>query len=151
MRVSFIGELGAFNPALQQSIRNAVEQTRHNQRMRLNVAVNYGGRWDITQAARALAQACEDGTMHAKDIDEDTFASRLMLAESPPPDLFIRTGGEMRISNFLLWQTAYTEFYFSPELWPDFSPESLDAAIAVYAARERRFGRTGEQVQRQTG
>jgi undecaprenyl diphosphate synthase len=151
VRVSFIGELSAFNPALQQSIRNAVEQTRHNQRMRLNVAVNYGGRWDITQAARALAQACEDGTMHAKDIDEDTFARRLMLADSPPPDLFIRTGGEMRISNFLLWQTAYTEFYFSPELWPDFSPESLDAAIAVYAARERRFGRTGEQVQRQTG
>lgn len=151
VRVRFIGELSAFNPALQESIRKTIELTRENQRMTLNVAVNYGGMWDITQAVQALAQACEDGIMHARDIDETAVARHLMLADSPPPDLFIRTGGEMRISNFLLWQIAYTEFHFSPELWPDFSPECLDAAIADFASRERRFGRTGNQVQRQAG
>ena len=151
VKVRFIGELSAFNPALQQSIRKTIELTRENQRMTLNVAVNYGGMWDITQAAQVLAQACEDGIMHARDIDETAVARHLMLADSPAPDLFIRTGGEMRISNFLLWQIAYTEFYFSPELWPDFSPECLDAAIADFASRERRFGLTGNQVQRQAG
>ncbi len=151
VRVRFIGELSVFDPAMRKNIQKAVDRTRDNQRMTLNVAVNYGGRWDITQAARRLAQACADGRMHARDIDETTVASCLMLADSPAPDLFIRTGGEMRISNFLLWQSAYTEFYFSPVLWPDFSPECLDAAIADFAARERRFGLTGKQVQRQAG
>jgi undecaprenyl diphosphate synthase len=151
VRLRFIGELSAFAPAIQQSIQNAVSTTGGNQRMKLNVAVNYGGRWDITQAARKLAQACEDGRMHARDIDEAALAGHLMLADSPPPDLFIRTGGEMRISNFLLWQSAYTEFYFSPVLWPDFSPECLDAAIADFASRERRFGLVSEQIQRQAG
>jgi undecaprenyl diphosphate synthase len=149
VQLRFIGDLKAFNPALQQSIRNAVEHTRKNQRMTLNVAVNYGGRWDITQAAQTLASACEQGQMQAKDINETSFARHLMLAEGSEPDLFIRTGGEMRISNFLLWQIAYSEFYFSPELWPDFTPECLDAAIADFVSRERRFGRTGEQVQSQ--
>jgi undecaprenyl diphosphate synthase len=117
--------------------------------MILNVAVNYGGRWDITQAAQRLAKACEQGLMRAEDINEAVFGHHLMLAEGSEPDLFIRTGGEMRISNFLLWQAAYSEFYFSPELWPDFTPECLDAAIADYTSRERRFGRTGEQLQGQ--
>lgn len=151
VRVRFIGELSAFAPALRKSIQKAVDRTRDNQRMTLNVAVNYGGRWDVTQAARKLAQACEEGLMHARDIDETSMASQLMLADSPAPDLFIRTGGEMRISNFLLWQSAYTEFYFSPVLWPDFSPACLDAAIADFACRERRFGLIGRQVQRQAG
>jgi undecaprenyl diphosphate synthase len=149
VQLRFIGELTMFNPELQQRIRNAVECTRENQRMILNVAVNYGGRWDITQAAQALARACEQGLMRAEDINEAVFARHLMLAEGSEPDLFIRTGGEMRISNFLLWQAAYSEFYFSPELWPDFTPECLDAAIADFASRERRFGRTGEQLQGQ--
>jgi len=149
VKLRFIGELTVFNPELQQRIRNAVECTRENRRMTLNVAVNYGGRWDITQAAQALARGCEQGKMHAEDINEAVFARHLMLAEGSEPDLFIRTGGEMRISNFLLWQAAYSEFYFSPELWPDFTPECLDAAIADFASRERRFGRTGKQVQGQ--
>lgn len=149
VKLRFIGELAVFNPELQQRIRNAEECTRENQRMTLNVAANYGGRWDITQAARALARACEQGEMRAEDINEAVFARHLMLAEGSEPDLFIRTGGEMRISNFLLWQAAYSEFYFSPELWPDFTPECLDAAIADFALRERRFGRTGEQIQSQ--
>jgi len=151
VRLRFIGELSAFVPAIQENIRKAVERTRSNQRMTLNVATNYGGRWDITQAARKIAQACEDGLMHARDIDEATVAGELMLADSPAPDLFIRTGGEMRISNFLLWQSAYAELYFSPVLWPDFSTECLDDAIAHYASRERRFGRTGRQIRRQAG
>ena len=149
VKLRFIGDLSAFNPALQKNIRLAVEQTRENQRMTLNVAVNYGGRWDITHAAQALARACEQGQMQAENINETLFARHLMLGDGTEPDLLIRTGGEMRISNFLLWQAAYSELYFSPELWPDFTPACLDAAIADFASRERRFGRTGEQVQGQ--
>jgi undecaprenyl diphosphate synthase len=149
VKVKFIGELSAFAPALQTSIANAEHRTRNNDRMTLNVAVNYGGRWDITQAVKALAQACVQGSLQAEAIDEAAVAARLMLAGRPDPDLFIRTGGETRISNFLLWQSAYSEFYFSDELWPDFSPECLDAALESYGSRERRFGRTGDQVQRQ--
>jgi undecaprenyl diphosphate synthase len=147
VKLRFIGDLSAFSPALQKNIGTAVEQTRENQRMTLNVAVNYGGRWDITNAAKDLARACEQGQMHAEDINEALFARHLMLGDGTEPDLFIRTGGEMRISNFLLWQAAYSELYFSPELWPDFTPACLDAAIADFVSRERRFGRTGEQVQ----
>lgn len=146
VRLSFIGDLSAFSTEMQQSIERVVRQTEHNQRMQLNVAVNYGGRWDITQAARALALACSRGELNPADIDETTLASRLMLSGHKDPDLFIRTGGEMRISNFLLWQSAYTEFHFTPTLWPDFGPEALDAALRDYQGRERRFGRTGKQV-----
>jgi len=149
VKLRFIGELTVFNRQLQQRIGNATECTRENQRMTLNVAVNYGGRWDITHAAQALARACEQGRMRAEDINEAVFARHLALTEGSEPDLLIRTGGEMRISNFLLWQAAYSELYFSPELWPDFTPECLDAAIADFASRERRFGRTGGQVQGQ--
>jgi len=151
VKLRFIGELTVFIPELQQRMRNAVESTRDNQRMTLNVAVNYGGRWDITQAAQALARKCVHGQMCAEDINETVFASHLMLGEGSEPDLFIRTGGEMRISNFLLWQAAYSEFYFAPQLWPDFTPECLDAAIADFASRERRFGLTGAQVRGQAG
>jgi len=151
VRLRFIGELSGFAATIQENIQKAVHTTRKNQRMTLNVAANYGGRWDITQAARKLAQACEDGLMRAENIDEAAVAGHLMLADSSEPDLFIRTGGEMRISNFLLWQCAYTEFYFSPVLWPDFSPACLDAAIADFSSRERRFGLTGKQVKRRAG
>jgi len=146
VRLCFIGDLSAFSPEMQQSIANAMQQTSGNERMRLNVAVNYGGRWDITQAARSLADSCARGELSAEQINESTLSERLMLAGRSDPDLFIRTGGEMRISNFLLWQSAYTEFHFSPILWPDFSPEALDAALEDYLGRERRFGRTGKQV-----
>jgi len=149
IRLVFIGDLSAFSPEMQNSINSAMVQTRDNQRMRLNVAVNYGGRWDITQAARKLAEACVRGEMTPAEINEATFAEKVMLEGRNDPDLFIRTGGEMRISNFLLWQSAYTEFHFSPLLWPDFSPEALDLALEDYMNRERRFGRTGTQIRLQ--
>jgi len=149
IKLAFIGDLSAFSPEMQNSIELATAQTRNNQRMRLNVAVNYGGRWDITQAARSLAAACSRGEMNPADISESDLAERMMLNGHNDPDLFIRTGGEMRISNFLLWQCAYTEFHFSPLLWPDFSPEALDAALDEYMSRERRFGRTGKQIRLQ--
>jgi len=146
IKLVFIGDLSVFSPEMQNSIDSAMAQTRDNQRMRLNVAVNYGGRWDITQAARKLAEACVNGEMTPAEINEATFAEKVMLGGRNDPDLFIRTGGEMRISNFLLWQSAYTEFHFSPLLWPDFSPEALDLALEDYMSRERRFGRTGKQI-----
>jgi undecaprenyl diphosphate synthase len=150
IRVRFIGELGAFSPELREKVRLAEQLTRDNDRMTLNVAVNYGGRWDIVQAARNLARDAVSGRIDPERIDEPLFASRLALADSPDPDLFIRTGGEMRISTFLLWQSAYAELFFSPVLWPDFGPEALDEAVAAYRSRERRFGRTGEQVSQQS-
>jgi undecaprenyl diphosphate synthase len=120
--------------------------TGSNTRLVANVAVNYGGRWDIVQAALQMAESAARGELDTADMDEARFASFLALAESPDPDLFIRTGGEMRISNFLLWQSAYTEFHFTEVLWPDFDAAALDAAIADFNSRERRFGRTGNQV-----
>jgi undecaprenyl diphosphate synthase len=114
--------------------------------MTLNIAANYGGRWDIVNAARQLAAEVASGRLTAEQIDEQALGAHLALADCGDPDLFIRTGGEMRISNFLLWQSAYTELYFTPVLWPDFDPDALDQAISAYRARERRFGLTGEQV-----
>jgi undecaprenyl diphosphate synthase len=146
VRLRFIGDLAAFSPELQAKVRQAETQTRDNQRMTLNIAANYGGRWDIVNAARQLAAAVAGGRLQAEQIDEQSFGAHLALADCGDPDLFIRTGGEMRISNFLLWQSAYTELYFTPVLWPDFDPDALDQAISAYRARERRFGLTGEQV-----
>jgi undecaprenyl diphosphate synthase len=144
--VQFIGELTAFKPAMQAKMSAAQTLTADNNKLVANVAVNYGGRWDITQAAIRMAKAVTDGSLPLNEVDEPKFADFLTLAGSPDPDLFIRTGGEMRISNFLLWQSAYTEFYFTPVLWPDFDEQSLDQAIAAFQSRERRFGRTGDQV-----
>lgn len=144
--VRFIGDLTAFKPAIQTKMNEAQILTAGNNRLVANVAVNYGGRWDITQAAKRMATAVAEGSLSIQEIDESKFARFLALAESKDPDLFIRTGGEMRISNFLLWQSAYTEFYFTPELWPDFDEKSLDRAIAVFQSRERRYGRTSDQV-----
>jgi len=142
----FIGDLTAFKPAIQTRISAAQTLTADKKNLVANIAVNYGGRWDITQAARRMAKAVTDGNLSLLDADESTFAKFLSLAESPDPDLFIRTGGEMRISNFLLWQSAYTEFYFTPVLWPDFNDKTLDQAVAAFQSRERRFGRTSDQV-----
>ncbi|MGK2925999.1 MAG: isoprenyl transferase [Lysobacterales bacterium] len=146
VRIRFIGDLSAFSPELEAKARRAEAQTRDNDRMTLNVATNYGGRWDIVNAARQLAGAVAAGRLQVGQIDEDLFRQQLALAEGGDPDLLIRTGGEMRISNFLLWQAAYTELYFTPVLWPDFDPAALDEAVAAYRSRERRFGQTGEQV-----
>ena len=150
VRIRFIGDISAFSPELQKKMKSAVDMTAGSSRMMLNVAANYGGRWDILNATRKIAGAVQSGLLRPEHIDENRFAEHLSLAGSPEADLFIRTGGEMRISNFLLWQSAYTELFFSPVLWPDFSPAELDSAIAEYRRRERRFGRTGEQARQQS-
>ena len=147
VKVCFIGDLTAFKPALQTKMSEAQTLTAGNERMVANVAVNYGGRWDITQAAIRMAREVSKGSLSLDEIEEPQVAQFLSLAHSPDPDLFIRTGGEMRISNFLLWQSAYTEFYFTPVLWPDFDEQCLEQAISAFQSRERRFGRTSEQVE----
>ena len=147
----FIGDKTAFKPAIQTKMLAAEKLTTDNKRLLVNIAVNYGGRWDITQAAANLAKAISTGKLSADQVDESRFASFLALAESPDPDLFIRTGGEMRISNFLLWQAAYTEFYFTDVLWPDFDGTELDRAITAFQSRERRYGQTSEQLRSTTG
>ena len=142
----FVGDKTAFKSAIQTKMAEAEALTFANNLLIANIAVNYGGRWDITQAACQAAKAVIEGRLSPDDIDETGFAKFLALADSPDPDLLIRTGGEMRISNFMLWQSAYTEFFFTPVLWPDFDARILDQAISVFQSRERRYGRTGEQV-----
>ncbi|MGE5167066.1 MAG: polyprenyl diphosphate synthase [Deltaproteobacteria bacterium] len=140
VRIAFIGDLSAFAPALRERMQAAMGRTRDNAGLALNVAVNYGGRWDIANATKQATLAVQRGEIAADAIDEKSIARFFCLADLPPVDLFIRTGGEQRISNFLLWQTAYSELYFSDVLWPDFDAACLDQAIAEFARRERRFG-----------
>jgi undecaprenyl diphosphate synthase len=147
VRLRFVGDLSAFDTELRAAMDAAAARTTVNSALTLNVAVNYGGRWDIAQAARALAEAVKRGELDATQIDEQRISQACALSDLPPPDLFIRTGGDQRISNFLLWQLAYTELYFSDVLWPDFSGEEYDRALAEFARRERRFGKTSAQVQ----
>ncbi len=151
VRLTFIGDRSAFKPALRASMADAEHLTAGNDGLRLMVAVNYGGRWDLEQAMRGIADDVAHGRIAPVDIDAALIASRLAFGELPEPDLFIRTGGEQRISNFMLWQLAYTELYFTETLWPDFSETSLDDALASYAVRQRRFGRTGDQIDRVQG
>ena len=146
VRFRVIGDVTALPPRLQEHIREAQRLTSANQGLTLVIAANYGGRWDITQAARILAQKVAAGVMGIEDITEDSVRAHLSLHDLPEPDLFIRTGGEQRISNYLLWQLAYTELYFTDCLWPDFTQEHLEAALDWYATRQRRFGRTSEQI-----
>ena len=147
IQLRIIGDRTAFSDALQQRIAQAEQLTGNNDGLRLVVAANYGGRWDLTQAARKLAARVAAGTLDPKHIDERAMAQALSLSDLPEPDLFIRTGGEQRVSNFLLWQLAYTELYFTDVLWPDFDAAEFEAAIHSYVGRQRRFGRTSEQVQ----
>lgn len=144
IRLRFIGDLSAFSPEIRAGIAEAERRTRSNTVLHLSVAVNYGGQWDIVQAARRAAQEVAAGRLTAEALDEAAFAGHLALADLPPPDLLIRTGGELRISNFMLWQLAYSELHFSDVLWPDFDAAALDTALADYAKRQRRFGRSGE-------
>lgn len=146
VRIDFVGALDAFAPELRERMRAAMAKTVGNTALRLNVAVNYGGRWDIAQAARALAEAAARGERDPATIDEAALAPYLCLSDQPPVDLFVRTGGERRISNFLLWQCAYAELYFTDTLWPDVDAAALDAALADFAGRERRYGQTSAQV-----
>ncbi|MBN1379444.1 MAG: di-trans,poly-cis-decaprenylcistransferase [Gammaproteobacteria bacterium] len=149
--LKFIGDIDAFELRLKQRIRQAEYETANNDGLHLNIAVNYGGRWDITQAAKKMAQRVQDGELQVDDINTDTFAGFLCLNEIPYPDLLIRTGGESRISNFLIWQLAYSELYFTDCLWPDFNADELAKAVDWYAGRQRRFGETPEQVSLGTG
>ncbi|NUO72644.1 MAG: di-trans,poly-cis-decaprenylcistransferase [Frateuria sp.] len=146
VRLRFIGDLSAFNEELRKRMELAMARTAGNLKLALHVAVNYGGRWDIVHAARRAAIAVAQGELRVEDIDEARFNGWTSLAELPPLDLFIRTGGEMRVSNFLLWQIAYAELYFTDTLWPDFDQACLARAIEDFARRERRYGRTGEQI-----
>lgn len=150
VKLKVIGDHSAFSANLQEQIVEAERQTASNQGLLLQVAANYGGRWDITQAAKRLAQQVERGELEPDQIDEERFSRNLSFTGVPEPDLFIRTGGEQRISNFLLWQCAYTELYFTDLLWPDFNRKALEDALHDFAGRQRRFGRTGEQIQDQT-
>jgi undecaprenyl diphosphate synthase len=146
VRLRFIGDRQRLSVRLQAYLVAAEARTAANDKLSLNIAMSYGGRWDITGAVRALAARCAAGGLRAADITEEQVAQALALADLPDPDLFVRTGGERRISNFLLWNLAYTELYFTDCLWPDFDAGELDTALAFYAARERRFGRTPDQT-----
>ncbi|HEU0230345.1 MAG TPA: polyprenyl diphosphate synthase, partial [Burkholderiaceae bacterium] len=142
VRLRVVGDTSAFEPRLQSLIRLVEERTAHNALLNLTVAANYGGRWDILQAMRRMLAAEPGLSNQPDDIDEARLAPHLSMAWAPEPDLFIRTGGEQRISNFLVWQLAYTELYFTDSYWPDFGAKELDAAFEWYRTRERRFGRT---------
>jgi undecaprenyl diphosphate synthase len=145
-RIGFIGDRGGFPATIQQKMAQAEALTAGNTAIRLNIAAGYGGRWDLAHAARALARRVADGTLAPEAIDEAALARHLALADQPEPDLFIRTGGDVRISNFLLWQLAYTELWFTETLWPDLDRATLQQALSDYANRERRFGLTSAQV-----
>lgn len=143
IQLRVIGDLSRFDPKLVETIKQAESLTRSNDALILSIAANYGGRWDILQAIDAMLAANPD---RRSGFTEEDLAQHLSLSDAPEPDLFIRTGGEQRVSNFLLWQLAYSEFYFTDVLWPDFNREAFDQALRSYQRRERRFGRTSEQL-----
>jgi undecaprenyl diphosphate synthase len=146
VKLKIIGDISGFSEKLQKSALEAEQITANNTGLILNVAANYGGQWDIVQAAKSIALQVEKGDFSAANIDELLFSKHMSMAEQAPLDLLIRTGGDLRISNFLLWQAAYAELYFTDTLWPDFNDQVFADAIACYVSRERRFGCTGEQI-----
>jgi undecaprenyl diphosphate synthase len=147
VKLTFIGDRAAFSRKLQNSINDSESLTSSNTGLCLNIAANYSGRWDIAQALQGIAKEVESNEMTAEDINETLISNKLSLAGHKDPDLFIRTGGEQRISNYLLWQAAYTELYFTDTLWPDFDAEQFDIALDWFSKRQRRFGKTSEQVE----
>lgn len=149
VRLRFVGDRSRFDKGLQERMVEAETQTQANQRMTLVIAVNYGGRWDIAQAARSMTLDLMAGRIQPDEVNEDRLGQYMQLADLPAPDLLIRTGGEQRISNFLLWQMAYTELYFTPALWPEFDAAEIDRAFAWFGGRERRYGRISAQLQEQ--
>lgn len=148
VRLRVIGQMERLAEPMRHAIKAAQELTINNTGLQLNIALNYGGRWDIVQAARALCTAVAAGTENLEELSEDSFAKYMSLQDLPAPDLLIRTSGEQRISNFLLWQLAYTELYFCDTLWPDFTAQDVDLAIEFYAKRQRRFGLVDEQLKK---
>jgi undecaprenyl diphosphate synthase len=151
VRLRFIGEHSVLPLALQEWIKRAEAQTAVNTGLTLVIAANYGGRWDMTQAACQLVREAQEGRLNADESSCKQVQARLCLHDLPEPDLFIRTGGEQRISNFLLWQLAYTELYFTERLWPDYDAGDFEAACLSFARRQRRFGLTSEQVEQGDG
>ncbi len=147
IKLSFIGDKSAFPEKLQNYISESEALTENNPGLHFNIAANYGGRWDISYAAKQIAERVQSGTMELDDIDETSIQDFIQLTELPEPDLFIRTGGEKRISNYLLWQLAYTELYFCDCLWPEFDKNELDQALGWFQGRERRYGRISEQLE----
>ncbi len=146
IRLRIIGDRSRFSDKLQKAIQEAEVLTQHNDRLSLNIAANYGGRWDMTEAARTLCEQVAAGTLRPEEVNEQHLQQQVALHDLPEPDLFIRTGGEQRISNFLLWQMAYCELYFSDLYWPEFDRSALELAIDSFEGRQRRFGKIGEQV-----
>ncbi len=146
VRVRFLGDLSRFPKKLQDLMESTVQKTADNSRMTLVIAAGYGGRWEIAAAARRLAEQVQRGEIGPEAVDEAALTAQLQFPDLPEPELFIRTSGEQRISNFLLWQAAYTELYFTDILWPDFDAQSLNQAIEWFQQRERRFGKTSEQL-----
>jgi undecaprenyl diphosphate synthase len=146
VRLRVIGDLSRFPKRLQRAIGKAEDLTRNNRALNLTIAINYGGKWDMQQACRSIAELVEKGEITASAVTPALIESQLCTHDLPEPDLFIRTGGEVRISNFLLWQLAYTELYFTDTYWPDFDENCLDLALEVFARRQRRFGKTEAQV-----
>jgi len=146
IRLRVIGDRSAFSRTLQERIEAAETLTGSNTGLGLVIAANYGGRWDMAQAARTIAERVQNGELSPDQVSPELIQSLLSLANLPEPDLFIRTGGEMRVSNFLLWQLAYTELYFTDTLWPDFDRQAFEGALTSFATRQRRFGRTGDQI-----
>ena len=146
VQVKLVGDISKFNATIQKLAIRAQKTPPEETRLTLNLAVNYGGRWDIVQAAKKLAQQALDGDINTSEIDEISLGALLATADDPDPDLVIRTSGEKRISNFLLWQSAYAEYYFTDVLWPDFTPLELDKALLDYSQRNRRYGLTAEQI-----
>ncbi|MDB9752074.1 polyprenyl diphosphate synthase [Gammaproteobacteria bacterium] len=148
VKLNFIGDRSTFSAQLQDSINESELLTSSNNGLCLNIAANYSGRWDIVQAYHSIAKDIESNSMSIEDVDETVISNKLSLAVHKDPDLFIRTGGEQRISNYLLWETAYTELYFTETLWPDFDAKQFDIAIDWFSKRQRRFGKTSEQIEK---
>lgn len=146
VQLRVIGDLSAFPKKLQQRIEKSMKLTSDNKGLVLNIAANYGGKWDMIQATRKVAKLVEQGEISCDEVSEDLIEQHLSLSDLPNPDLFIRTGGEQRISNFLIWQLAYSELYFTRVLWPDFDHEEYATAIKSFTNRQRRFGQTGAQI-----
>lgn len=146
VQLKFIGELGLLDASLRDKIFEAEQRTKANTGLRLTIALAYGGRWDIIETTKALTRQVTEGSLQISDINDEIFAAELQTAGAPYPDLLIRTGGEQRISNFLLWDLAYAELWFTDVLWPEFDQSVFDEALSYYASKQRRFGRTGEQV-----
>ncbi len=148
VKLNFIGDRSTFSGQLQDSINESELLTSSNNGLCLNIAANYSGRWDIVQAYHSIAKDIESNSMSIEDVDETVISNKLSLAVHKDPDLFIRTGGEQRISNYLLWETAYTELYFTETLWPDFDAKQFDIAIDWFSKRQRRYGKTSEQIEK---